>query len=105
MIQWPISETGYRMALDRHRRLVAALDAAGALDLIEWRDLTLFDLTKCPHEGMHTVVYVENDLGAWAVDICAQCGEQVDKECVHKHNTWHLDGKVLTCNLCGIDGT
>jgi DNA-directed RNA polymerase subunit RPC12/RpoP len=48
---------------------------------------------------------VENDYGAWEVEVCVNCGEQVHKHCPHHHNSWNEDETVLTCDNCGADGT
>lgn len=104
MIPLEITIGDYVAALERHRRLYEALEAGGALNTIEWRDLTLFDLSTCKHETTE-IHYVQSDLGEWEVETCARCGEQVAKECTCRRLEWHLDGSVLVCALCGIDGT
>lgn len=90
--------------LQRHIRLVDALHAANAQDVLDWRELTKRDLSKCPHTS-GTIVEVENKHGYWGVEICNDCGEATLKECPHAHCSWHLDGKVLVCDNCGVDCT
>jgi hypothetical protein len=36
--------------------------------------------------------------------ICQTC-HYIEAHCMHAKNTWSADGKTLTCDFCGIDGT
>lgn len=69
-----------------------------------WRQRTLFDFSACSHTAMH-MVEIPTPYGKWGMMICVNCGAQVRKECLHVHCTWHVDGKVLICDNCGVDGT
>lgn len=52
-----------------------------------------------------SVRYESSPLGSVMIEECdAGCG-QVAVHCEHQRNTWNADGTVLTCDLCGTDGT
>lgn len=51
-----------------------------------------------------SIVYVESTLGVIQVEQCSECPLMFVR-CDHKHNTWNEEGTVLTCDLCGVDGT
>jgi hypothetical protein len=45
-----------------------------------------------------------NNLGSLCVEICIKCGLIV-AYCNHTFNEWNADETVLSCRLCGLDGT
>jgi hypothetical protein len=53
-----------------------------------------------------SVAYAEDPLGNGTVivETCDKCGYQV-LTCQHSANAWNQDGTVLTCRLCGTEGT
>lgn len=51
-----------------------------------------------------SIVYVESTLGALQVEQCDSCPLLMVR-CEHRFNTWNEAGTVLSCNLCGADGT
>lgn len=94
-----------RYDLEKHAQRIRALEAARCLPHNSvWRSWTLHDLSRCQHTAM-VQLSVENAHGAWEVEVCVNCGEQVSKHCAHVHSTWNDEGTVLTCDNCGIDGT
>lgn len=50
------------------------------------------------------VVYLSSYLGTLQIGVCDQCPFMA-VQCTHEHNEWNEEGTVLTCNLCGADGT
>jgi hypothetical protein len=50
------------------------------------------------------VLYISTFLGSVMVEICDRCGYLVPR-CEHQHNSWNPEGTILSCNLCGADGT
>lgn len=86
----------------RQANVVAALENAEGdlLSAVPWRDLTLFDFSRCKHISRTMI-----EAGPWTVEICHTCGEQVARECNHEKMQWFADGKVLICMTCGKDGT
>jgi hypothetical protein len=44
------------------------------------------------------------DLDNVTLMICQTC-HYIEAHCMHAKNTWSADGKTLTCDFCGIDGT
>jgi hypothetical protein len=61
-----------------------------------------FTFANCPHT---TGTLVELESG-WSVILCERCGEpQSRKQCRHGRSEWQLDGLLLVCPNCGIDGT
>jgi hypothetical protein len=52
-----------------------------------------------------TISYISDPArGTIQLDICNIC-HYITATCEHENNTWNKDGTVLTCDLCGIDGT
>ena len=64
------------------------------------RHRTEFHFRKCPHTQA-SIVHV----GGWDVEICTRCGAEVGKHCRHEKMEWLVDGRILICVNCGIDGT
>lgn len=62
------------------------------------------DQEDCPHTTS-TMFEVSNKHGVWGVLVCDDCGRQNGRECPHVRCSWHLDGTILVCDNCGIDGT
>jgi predicted RNA-binding Zn-ribbon protein involved in translation (DUF1610 family) len=60
-----------------------------------------FTFAECQHTQKH---YLELESG-WTVEICLTCGQQVSRHCQHGKSVWQLDGQLLVCPRCGIDGT
>lgn len=54
--------------------------------------------------GSSTIKYVEHRDGFVMLEICDECS-CVMAFCEHEQNKWNDDGIVLTCMLCGLDGT
>jgi hypothetical protein len=52
----------------------------------------------------YDVVYVESHLGKLMIEACDQC-EFIQVYCLHAVCLWSDDDTVLTCQLCGQDGT
>lgn len=48
-----------------------------------------------PHHGESGVVQLE---------VCTEC-PFMKVQCTHDMNSWDAEGKTLTCDLCGMDGT
>lgn len=69
-----------------------------------WRRETLFKFDHCTHTA-ETLVEIENEHGKWGMAICTRCAHVNVVECPHVKMEWHLDGQVLICANCGIDGT
>lgn len=69
------------------------------------REISPFkDQEDCKHTTS-TMFEVSNQYGVWGVLICDECGRQSGRECPHVRSTWHLDGTILICDNCGVDGT
>lgn len=69
-----------------------------------WRRETLFNFKGCTHT-VETIVEIENEHGKWGMAICVRCANVNLIECPHVDMEWHLDGQLLICRNCGIDGT
>lgn len=56
-------------------------------------------------DGAHSSRTVKQE-GALEVEICNDptCAK-VFATCVHEKNSWSHEGRLLTCDFCGIDGT
>lgn len=50
------------------------------------------------------VVYLSSYLGEVDIDSCDRC-PYLEARCIHKYNSWNVEGTILTCNLCGKEGT
>lgn len=50
------------------------------------------------------VTYIDTPDGNLILLICPVCNI-IETHCLHVRNSWDDEGKNLTCNLCGIDGT
>lgn len=60
---------------------------------------SLFDYTNCQHD-----VYSINYAGDYEITTCIDCGFSTSK-CLHTHNLWSPDEKLLRCKTCGMDVT
>lgn len=60
-----------------------------------------FTFEDCPHT-VQTLVELES---GWSVMLCERCGNTDARECRHGSSEWQLDGQLLICPNCGIDGT
>lgn len=73
-----------------------------------WRNHTLYNFGDCTHT-VQAILSVPYDDGSgdrrWDLVVCMRCGTQTDKHCPHARNTWTPDGRTLTCENCGVDGT
>lgn len=99
----PVSpEFAEKLAGHLQRRV--ELERAGRAGVEDWRNWLTVDPEACSHTTC-TMTEIETAFGAWGVEICNFCGTQTARQCPHYHNTWHLDGQVLICDLCGADGT
>ena len=47
---------------------------------------------------------LSDESGTVTLSICLTC-HHIEAYCNHLRNTWDTKGQVLTCDLCGIDGT
>lgn len=92
--------------MERLRQHVERVIAHGHPERLptDWREEIAYDFSECPHTA-ETLIEVEGPHGIWGMAICNNCGEQVVKECPHVRCDWLLDGKLLRCANCGIDGT
>jgi hypothetical protein len=43
--------------------------------------------------------------GSLWIEICTECPYIKTPLCNHEKNSWDAEGKNLTCDLCGMDGT
>lgn len=50
------------------------------------------------------VFYMENAQGRVMVEACVKC-DHARVSCLHQNMNWDPEGTVLTCDLCGVDGT
>lgn len=92
--------------LDEFREQLEYVDAnGGVFKSPADRERTMCAWIGCEHTTM-AMLRVENANGVWVVEICVDCGRQVgDAHCEHVLSSWHLDGRILICDNCGIDGT
>ena len=95
------SREAHDLILSHH---LASSPPDGAPVTSAWRERVQFHFLHCTHEHC-SVVRVESEYGAWDLEVCVRCGQQVTRQCPHLKNEWRLDGKVLVCLNCGVDGT
>lgn len=51
-----------------------------------------------------SIVTVMGAIGSIHLEQCESC-LHMTIVCLHSRNSWNLSGTVLTCDLCGVDGT
>ncbi len=93
------------MAISRDLRVGAKL-------MTEWPLREIYPGSPVQHEahvrergyGSGTIRYASSELGTVELEICDECF-CVTALCEHEKNSWNDDGTVLTCDLCGVDGT
>lgn len=50
------------------------------------------------------IIYLNTEQGSLILLVCSVC-RLIEVHCQHTENSWDSNGEVLTCDLCGIDGT
>lgn len=68
--------------------------------------------TRAEHEthlrrnghAVSRIRYFENRYGSVMLEICEEC-HYMTAACEHEENSWNGDGTILTCDLCGVNGT
>jgi hypothetical protein len=71
------------------------------------RKWSLIDFSACKHERtefLTTRVGYGTHKG-WEVVACHDCGQPLEHSCTHPEWLWNDAGTLLSCTLCGLDGT